>query len=306
VIVKPHESGGMPTLIGPARAYNVQVLMRRYFTPLTAIVLVVGGMTACGSTTAKKATESTTTVAGKEKGLTPDQAAVLSNVLKKNYDSVGSKFVAQVPYGPAATFTLTGQVDFVRGFGGATLKSEVVGQPPVDTQVFWQPAEVAEELEGLTAGMSANGRDGVKYLVRTLTKNSAQDIVLQFISGLGVAQAENPQLIQQGDAAYITRETLRGNEVDVFRFGKTIYYIRAADGMLDRVEANLAVSQGIVTIDFMSHEAVNIVSPPLSEVVDVSQVPPDLLGRLTGRPSTTAGPELPTTTAAATAAAASA
>jgi hypothetical protein len=272
--------------------------MRRYLTPLAALVLVVGGTSACES---KKATESTTTVASKEKGLTPDQAAVLSNVLKKNHDAVGSKFVAQVPYGPAATFTLTGQVDFTKGIGGATLRSEVVGQPPADSLVFWQPEEVAEELEGLTAGMAANGRDGVKYLVRQLTKNSAQDIVLQFISGLGVAQAENPQLIQQGDTAYLGRDTLNGNEVDTFRFGKTIYFVRVSDGMLDRVEANLAVSQGIVTIDFLSHEAVKIVSPQLSEIIDVSQVPPDLLGRLTGRPSETAGPELPTTAVTAAA-----
>jgi hypothetical protein len=285
--------------------------MRRYLTPLAALVLVVGGTSACQS---KKSTESPTTTgtANKdlEKGLTPDQAAVLSNVLKKNYDAVGSKFIARVPYGPAATFTLAGEVDFAKGFGGATLHSEVVGQPPVDSKVFWQPQEIAEELEGLTDGMAANGRPGVKYLVRQLTKNSAQDIVLQFISGLGVAQAENPQLIQQGDAAYLGRDTVNGVEVDTFRFGKTIYFVRMSDGMLARVEANLAVSQGIVTIDFLSHEAVKIVSPPLSEVVDVSQVPADLLTRLTSRPSATAGPDLPTTTVAgaatATAAAATA
>jgi hypothetical protein len=277
--------------------------MRRCFTSLAAIVLVVGGSSACQ---AKKGSESTTTSRNSEKGLTPDQATVLSNVLKKNYDAVGSKFVAKVPYGPAATFTLAGEVDFTKGFGGATLHSEVVGQPPVDSKVFWQPQEVAEELEGLTAGMAANGRDGVKYLVRQLTKNSAQDIVLQFISGLGVAQAENPQLIQQGDAAFLGRDTVGGVEVETFRFGKTIYFIRVSDGMLARVEANLAVSQGIVTIDFLSHEAVQIVSPPLSEVIDVSQVPADLLGRLTGRPSATAGPELPTTTVATAAATASA
>jgi hypothetical protein len=274
--------------------------MRRLLAPLALSACLLSGVAACDSAS-KPTTPTSTTI--KEVGLNPDRAAVLAGLLKRNFDASGATFVATVPYGPAATFVLTGSIDYTKGTASAILRSEVVGEPPVETKIFWTPEVVAEELEGLTEAMETRGRPGIKYLARAITQNSAQDIVLQFINKTGSNQAENPQLLLQGDTAYQGLDNVAGVDVEVYRFKTTRYFVRATDGVLMRIEAQIKVAEGTTVVEFSSHGPVTVTSPLRSEVIDASEVPEDVLNALTTRPSAgataTAGPQLPTTTTVA-------
>jgi hypothetical protein len=265
--------------------------MRRLLAPLALSACLLSSLAACDST---PTTPTSTTF--KEVGLNPDRAAVLAGLLKKNFDAGGATVYAVVPYGSAATFKISGNIDYVKGTAAATLRSEVVGQPAVETKLFWTADLVAEELEGLTAAMEARGRPGVKYLARPLTKNSAQDIVLQFIIKTASAQAENPQLLQQGDTGYLGPSKLGETAVDIYRFQKSQYFVNSADGELMRIAAQLNIAQGTTIVDFVSHGSVTVSSPLRSEVIDSTEVPEDVLTALTTEGSATAGPQLPTPT----------
>jgi hypothetical protein len=258
--------------------------------------LVVAGLAVTGPvigacSSSSSGTASTTTTVGTP--LTASQASTLASVLTKNFEAGGAEFAVRVPYGPTSTFFLDGRIDYSRHLAEATLRSEVNGGAETSTSsLFWSNDMVLEEVDGLTAEMSSLGRQGVKFLARPITKSSAQDIVLAFLLATASEQRENPQLLQQGTARFLRNDTINGEGVDVFRFGeRTIYWVRQSDGVLLRVEATLAVAEGVTTIDLSNHGAVTIPGPLNDEVIDAAEVPADVLKRLMGgQPTSPTGP----------------
>lgn len=265
------------------------VLMRCLRVPVAAAVLFTVSLTACSSDGASS--PSTTKATGAGRALTSDEAAIMANLLKKNFDSGGAKFVAKVPFGPSVTFNLTGSINYQGDQAEAVLEAESTGQPTQTSQLYWTSTMVAEEIAGLTTAMQIRGFPGVRYMARELTTSSAQDVVLQFISKTGSNVAENPLLIQQNpEAKYLRNDVLNGEPVDVLQFGRSTYFVGRSDGLLRRVETLLSIAEGTTTIDFTSHEKVAITGPTQAEVIEMSQVPADVLDLLaTG----SAGPVAP-------------
>lgn len=256
--------------------------------------LVVAGFVlgACGSDSSR-ATPTTTTVGTP---LTASQASALASVLAKNFEAGGAEFSVTVPYGPASTFFLNGRIDYSRHLAEATLRSEVGGGAETATStLFWSNDMVLEEVDGLPAEAAALGRADVKYLARPMTKSSAQDVVLAFVLATASEQRENPQLLQQGTARFLRADVVNGDAADVFRFGeRTVYWVRQNDGMLVRIEANLAVAEGVTIIDLAKHGSVSIAGPLDAQVIDSQDLPPDVLKRLlTGQPTESAEPPAP-------------
>ena len=242
-----------------------------------------------------------TTVAGTNgRTLTPDEALVLSNLLKKNFDGKGSDFVAKVAYGPAATFTLTGTLDYENHWGAATMRGEITGKPPEDSKLFWTQNVVAEEIPGLSEGLASYGLPAASLWERELTKNSAQDIVLAYLLGTATQQPENPQLLIQGDTSFLRDDAIDGVDVSVFRFGKSRFWARKSDGQLLRAEPFLSVIGKNIQIDFAAPGQKKIVGPLEAETIDIAEVPEALRERLIGRGDGTAGPALPSSAVTST------
>ncbi len=256
-------------------------------------ILAVGAMVVITASCSSGSSAPSDSTVNLSTALTLEQAEVLSGILFKNFEAGGATFKVTVPYGPAATFVLDGRIDFTRHIGEANLLGTTTSADKIEnssSRLFWTPQDVVEEMDGLPAAMAAKGRSGVKYLARPLTKTSPQDVVLGFILATSSEQRENPQLIQQGDARFLRQDTVDGQPVDVYRFGtRTTYFVRRDNNVLTKIEAQLAVAQGVTVVDFMSHGPVEITGPLQDEVVQSSEIP-DVLAKLTGSsPPTTTG-----------------
>jgi hypothetical protein len=266
--------------------------VRRSAAALVLVALLTAPL-ACSDSTAKPSPTPDTTVGTNGRTMTPDEALVLANLLKKNYDGKGSEFVATIPYGPAATFVLTGSLDYENHWGQATMRGEIPGRPAEETKLFWTLNVVAEEIPGLAAGLEAYGLPAVSLWQRELSKSSAQDIVLAYLLSTAIEQPENPQLLIQGDASYLRDDELAGVAVSVFRFGKTRFWVRKSDGQLLRAEPFLSVIGKNIQIDFSSPGKKELVGPRREETIDIAEVPDALREQLIGRGDGTAGPTAP-------------
>lgn len=245
---------------------------------VTFSVIVLSG---CQGGSAPAATTVGSAVSGRP--LTIDQAEALSSVLLKNYEAGGAKFRATIPYSRTATFVLTGEVNYERHLAGARLTVESSSTQTVrPTELFWNDTDVVEELDGLPLEMATRGRTDVKFLSRPMTTTSPQDIVLKLVLGTASQQRDNPQLVQQGGARFLRAEMIGADAVDVYRFGeRTVYWVRKADGLLARVEAKITSIEGTTVVDFLEHVRVDLTGPRRTEVVASTELPAEVLARLT-------------------------
>lgn len=267
------------------------------FRLLAACVALVATAAACTSSKPKGATST-------EPGtpLTLAQAEVLAGILAKNYEAGGAVFTVTVPYSDQTTYSMNGSIDYTKGTAQSTLRiSSNGGKDTADSQLLWTKTEVLEQLPGLTEAVAAKGRPGVTYVSRPMTTTSPQDVVLNLVLGTASAQRENPALIQQGTdqgtAAFLRTDTLRGVPVDVFRFGKrTTFWVAKESGDMMRLEATLAIAPGVTVMDILEHKPVAIPGPKVSEVVLATEIP-DIMKDLTGNtiPAATPPPAVVTT-----------
>ncbi len=218
--------------------------------------------------------------------LSTAQALLLSRALVKNEEAKGAIVSMIVPFGPAATFTLTGPVDWAGDRAAlvmATKRSDGVAVP--DSPVFWDRGSILTEVDGLPAAMAAKGRSGVRFVVRVMNpKGVSLDQLITFVGSLAVDRAENPILIRQADTAFVGTRVIDGTTVEGYRYGKTKYWIDPATGLLREVEARFARYKSPVFITLSGHGPQTITLPATDQVVDASSVP-DALAAL--KPSRT-------------------
>jgi hypothetical protein len=207
--------------------------------------------------------------------LTTAQALTLSRMLVKNEESKGAVATIEVPFGTAATFTLTGPVDWTADRGAFVLsgtRSDDVAVP--DSKVFWDRGAILTEPEGLAKAMEVKGRVGVQFASRALEPTKvALDQVISFVGSLAVDRPENPILLRQGDTAYLGAKVIDGVTLDGYRFGKTRYFVEPATGILRRVEARFARYQNAVVITLSGHGPQSITLPKADLVVDAATIP---------------------------------
>lgn len=213
--------------------------------------------------------------------LTTAQALTLSQMLVKNEDAKGAVATIEVPFGTAATFTLTGPVDWAGDRGAFVLsgtRSDNVAVP--DSKVFWDRGAILTEPQGLAAAMEAMGRAGARFASRPLDPTKvALDQVISFVGSLAVDRPENPVLLRQGDTAFLGSREIDGVTLDGYRFGKTRYFVEPSTGILRRVEARFARYQNPVVITLSGHAPQSIVLPTADAIVDAATIP-DVLASL--------------------------
>ena len=263
--------------------------MRRFVT-LAALIIATSACTSSSSTTG---------VTAKAHGvpLTRIQANNMASMLFKNHDAGGGNFTAEVPYGAAASFTLTGSIDWKKHLGKATLATHLAsGASPPSIELYWiqtdsQQVVLLGGIANFEVEMAALGKTGVKYLARPLSDKTPQDIVLKFVNALASTQRDNPQLLQFGDpknaaAEFLRTDTVNGVPVEVFtQGGKVRFWVTIDTGMLAKVDADLGGFAGPTVITFAKVGPIDLASPQASEVVDAATLPQPVIDRLFPKPS---------------------
>ncbi len=233
---------------------------------------------AAGSATA---TPNKDVLAPGETRLTTAQASTFSKLLTKNRADQGASFVATVPYGPAATFTISGQVDWINYAGNATLSvTRSDGQPEAPVALAWNLQQMVQQIEGLEAAMEAKGRSGVRFTTRQINpKTSPLDRVIVLINSMSNERPENPILLRQRtDVAFVGTADLNGTALDRYRYGNTTYWVNNA-GSVDKLVANFKDFAGPVEIVF-SEKGAKVPTIPAPESVVAAAEVQDVLDQL--------------------------
>ena len=222
------------------------------------------------------------TLAPGETRLTTAQASTFSRVLVKDNQDGGSAFTAIIPYGRAATFTLTGEIDWKNYDAKATLttkRSDNEAQAP--QQMFWSKGQLVQPIVGLSEAMATKGRPGIEYLRRPIDAKAAPiDRVIVLINSMSNTRPENPILLRQrDDVVFAGTATLNGTSYSRFRYGSTTYWADATGG-LGKVEARFKTFAGPVEIVFTKKGPRSIALPPDRSIVAANEIP-DVLATLT-------------------------
>ncbi len=250
--------------------------------------LVLNGCKAAKTETATTTSPSSTNAAAAAPGsgaeattevkqkLTQKQALAFSRMLYENGQIGGGDIEATFVYGPAATFTFTGAVDWKNAQGDVVLNTKVSDGRKVPPQrLLWDKGVMLYELPGLEKAMAAKGRKGVTFVSRPIDKaRSALDLSVTYIASLALTQPLNPLLLRQDPNTYWFggRGEVRGIAVDRFRNGRSTY---SADdkGKTVRVETTFKSMSGPTTVDFLKLEARQISLPPATAVVAATEIP---------------------------------
>lgn len=164
---------------------------------------------------------------------------------------------------------LDADVDMRRGRGYGTFVATArpgSGAQSSDVQgsaglIQWTAGAVALLPNG--SGVAERPPPKAGWQVRPLAPESSRlDTALATVLALASDRPENPLLLQQGGAAYLSRQQLRGREVDVFRGpevaagnGTTnasrLTYLIDDSGALQRVNVALPGEEGPLTIDLL-------------------------------------------------------
>lgn len=204
-----------------------------------------------------------------------DDAAVLSQVLSRNYEGKGATFAASLLVRPGTTLTLQGEVDWVGHRGRADVRWDGNDAPGRPVEVAWANDTVVERLAGLAPALTQAGRPAAAWVGRQAdTTNVVLDRSVQFVAKLSATQRDNPVLLQQdGKGGWLRTEKLDGAAVDVYRYGDaTTFWVRADDHALVRVEGALAGFAGPLVVRVLTTGEQQVLGPKAADVALVDDV----------------------------------
>ncbi|WP_235926004.1 hypothetical protein [Actinokineospora pegani] len=203
------------------------------------------------------------------RALTAEETQRLAIARFRNFEAGGRAVTITVP-DTAGGLVITGSVDYrnrlgygvVRGTGRNTSGDGLIEW--TDTTVFVHPME-----EVPTRAPDAPPTAGWHH--RPLqTMGSTLDTTLSIVLGLGSDRPDNAQLLPQNGAAWLGRDQVNGQPVDVLRgpdaHGRvgapgSVRYWLGQDGTMHRVRAEVASEPEPVVIDFDTHSRAEV--PPV-------------------------------------------
>jgi hypothetical protein len=206
--------------------------------------------------------------------ITNEQATHLAAVQFDNFDIGGAVFEVATTFSSTNdTLYMKGRVDWKRHQGWAQVKAE--GTEAGITEVFWNDQVVLERRPALDSTFVQMGLVKAKYVARPPAPAQRQiDRVLAIVFGLASEERDNPLLIQQTDgSSFIREDTLRGEQVEVLRYGmRNQYWLNTENKELMRFEGNSASGTAPIVVDIISRAPQNIPSPLSVEVVRADQI----------------------------------
>jgi hypothetical protein len=232
------------------------------YPPVGLLVVLMLG--ACGGEAALPAS----------RGLTTEEASRLAEIRFDNYGARGADFSATAAFiALGESLTLTGSVDWQTHSGTATVSAS--GRDAGVERIVWFSDAVLEVRPGLLTILASTGQTGVEYVRRTPEVGSRLlDRTIALIVALASPERENALLIQQTEgSAFLRFDTIRGRDVEVLRFGKSLrYWLDVETGELLRFEADSPESNAPVVVDLLAFGLRKVPNPSASTVVDSSTI----------------------------------
>jgi hypothetical protein len=209
--------------------------------------------------------------------LTNDQAARLAQAGYSNTLAGGAEFEANSAFlgvEPSETVRLVGVVDWENHVGRAMVST--TGSNIGLTEVYWDENTVLERWPGMDELVPSLGGPQQAWIARSPEPEVRQiDRLIALIVGLALEQPENAILLQQTEgSAFLRDDVLRGQEVEVLRYGtRNVYWLAADDGSMMRFEGNSASGSAPTVIDFLAFGRVDVERPDDRDVLPASAIP---------------------------------
>lgn len=208
-----------------------------------------------------------------ERPLTFDEATLLAGVQRDNYLDGGavvevtSSFLAD-----GSTLSMRAEVDWVEHTGRALVIA--TGREVGVTEVYWNETTVFERLPVLNDLLVARGQTGVEFVARPPDADGRQiDRAIALLVGLASEAPDNPVLVQQKQgSAFLRDDVLRGESVQVLRFGdRTIYWLDS-NGSMVRFEGNSESLSAPIIIDVIERGAPSFQYPDPGSIILIDAV----------------------------------
>ncbi len=207
-----------------------------------------------------------------ERALTTREAALLAEVLVKNYRSAGAVFtVATLDRPGGSTVRLEGRLDWANHLGEATVAVDVGSAPSV---VGWRRDVVLERWPDADEVLTGMGTAAAPVIARPPNMQRRLDQIIAVLVGLAGERPDNAQLVLQTEgSAFVREDELRGVPVVVMRYGsRNIYWLDAATGDMLRFEARSAEGDLPIVIDIFERGSETIELPDQSLWVSIDAV----------------------------------
>ena len=239
---------------------------------LPVLGLVVALLAGCSDTSAERQP-------GQQ--VSTQEAAVLAELLHRNFERGGADFVETAPYGEGAVLTLTGEVDFVRSIGRAqAVTSFEDGRPDETRTVFFTTDSLwFGDVPGLAEALAARGLPPATYVKRSMVTTAAgvaslTDVLAQLVLNLSARAGDDPKAFLDGHYTWQGQRSIDGRLTSVFALsgGKTVA-VSTSDKLLVQYVTPLPDQDFEVTITLSDHGDREIDLPPADQTVDAATQP---------------------------------
>lgn len=204
-----------------------------------------------------------------ERPLTGQEASRMAAIQVTNMRDGGATFeVATADTATGLRLSLRGDVDWADHSGRATVGSGDTRWPV--TEVAWLGGTVLERRTDAAPLLVALGFPPDAWVSRPIDPaNAPIDRIIGILMKLSSTDPDNAILIQQQEgSAFLREDVLRGDPVDVLRYGtRSVYWVEAGTDALKRFEGNNASFTSPVIIDFEDRGPRDVPLPDKSLVV---------------------------------------
>lgn len=240
---------------------------RRFRVALAAALLTATG---CGSGSDAPST-------GRDEGapLTIDQAEQVAFTLFRNTQKKTAAFRARHPLGDGRVLVMTGVVDFPTSRGTALLQVDRDGALTRGREVAWTKTTVIEgDIPGLRAEMATRGRPNVQWVERPADSRNSIDATIVFLTRMSATRADNPALIAQGKARYLTTGTAAdGARISIFRMDRDLELQVGDDGLLRSASGRIGAASSATVVELRDHGTAPAPRlPPADQRVELASI----------------------------------
>lgn len=239
--------------------------MRRGRSRVAAVLVLFGTLSLAGCA-------GEDAVSTDERALTTREAAVLAEVLTRNYRSGGAVFsVATLDSPGGSTLRFQGRVNWVDHMGEANLDVDEGRSPSI---VGWRRDVVLERWPTSDDVLTGMGAPSAPVIARPPNMQRRLDQVIAILVGLAGERPDNAQLVLQTEgSAFLRDDELRGVPVVVMRYGtRNVYWLDAETGDMLRFEARSAEGDLPIVVDIIERGPQDVALPDTRQWVMIEDI----------------------------------
>jgi len=203
--------------------------------------------------------------------VTREEAAVLAELLHRNYQRGGADFVVTAPYRDDVLLTLTGEIDFRHSTGRAEAVTSFAGDRPDQTLAIVFTAEdiwfadVPDADEHLRRPVVTDDGDGPPRLL---------DVVVELLTNLTARSADDPEAFLDGEHTWEGRRSIDSRLTALFGLREErVVAVGASDDLLTQFVTPLGDADVDVTVTLAEHGRRSVELPAEATTAEAADLP---------------------------------